>query len=80
MNKNTNKKSIVGNISISSLSIGTKHDYKHDRLWIRLPLEKMKYLLFSYHRSVVEAKQDIESHHSTRNACRIRWKMENGVS
>ena len=78
MNKNINKKSVVEEISISSWRLGTKHDYKHDRLWVRLPLEIMKYLLFI--RSGVEAKRGVKSHHSTHSACRIRWKIENGVS
>ena len=41
---------------------------KRDWLWVRLPLEEMKYLfkyIFSFLRSGVEAKRDVEFRHST---------------
>ena len=55
----------------------TKCDCKTDGLWVRSPLEEMKYLLkfiFPFLRSGVEAKRDVESCHSTRNASKIRHK------
>ena len=32
-----------------------------NRLWVRFPLEELKYLLFSFFRSSVEAKRGVES-------------------
>ena len=61
----------------------TKCDCKTDWLWIRSPLEEMKYLLkfiFPFLRSGVEAKRGVEFCHSTRNASRIRQKVGSGVS
>ena len=61
---------------------GTKCDCKTAWLWVRFPLEEMKYLLkfiFPFLRSVVEDKRGVEFCHSTRNASRIRQKVENGV-
>ena len=62
---------------------GTKSDCKIDWLWVRSPLEEMKYLLkfiFTFLRSGVEAKRGIELCHLTRNASRMRQKVGNGVS
>ena len=50
-------------------------DCKIDWLWVRSPLEVMKFLLkfiFPFLRSGVEAKGGVEFCHSTRNASRIR--------
>ena len=58
-------------------------DYKTNWLWVRSPLEEMKYLLkfiFPFLRSGVKVNRGIEFCHSTRNAFRIRQKMRNGVS
>ena len=55
-------------------SSGTKCDCKTDWLWVRSPLEEMKYLLkfiFPFLRSGVEAKRGVEFCHSTGNASRI---------
>ena len=43
-------------------------------------LEEMKYLIFSFFRSGVETKRDVEFHHLTRNASRNRRKVESEVS
>ena len=54
-----------------------------DWLWVRSPLEEMKYLfkfIFPFLRSGVEVKRGVEFCHSTRNASRIRQKVGNGVS
>ena len=62
---------------------GTRCDCKTDWLWVRSPLEEMKYLLkfiFPFLRSGVEVKRGVEFCHSTRNASRIRQKVGNGVS
>ena len=53
---------------------------KRDWLWIRSPLEEMKYLTVSFLRSDDEAKRGVECHHSTRYASRIRRRMESGIS
>ena len=61
---------------------GTKCDCKIDCLWVRSPLEEMKYLfkfIYSFLRSGIEAKR-VEFRPSTRNACRIREKVGNEVS
>ena len=61
----------------------TKCDCKTDWLWIRFPLEELKYLLkfiFPFLRSGLEAKRGVEFCHSTRNASKIRQKVGNGVS
>ena len=39
-------------------------DYKHDRLWVRFPLEEMKYKYFLFLRFGVEAKRGVRFHHS----------------
>ena len=54
-------------------------DRKRDRLCVPFPLAEMKHLIFSIHRSGVEAKRGVEFRHSIRNASRIRRKMEKGV-
>ena len=62
---------------------GTRYDCKTDWLWVRSPLEEIKYLfkfIFPFLRSSVEAKRGAEFCHSTRNASRIRQKVGNGVS
>ena len=45
--------SILSGIIHSGLSLrgGTKCDCKRDKLWVRFPLERMKYLIFSFLRS-----------------------------
>ena len=58
-------------------------DCKTDWLWVRSPLEEMKYLLkviFPFLRSGVEVTRGVEYCHSTRNASRIQQKVGNGVS
>ena len=60
-----------------------QYDCKIDWLWVRSQLEEMKYLftfIFSFLRSGVEAKRDVELRHSTRNASRFQRKVRNGVS
>ena len=52
-------------------------DCKRDRLWVRF--KAMKYLIFSFLRSGVEAKRVIEFRQSTRNAFRIRRMVTSGV-
>ena len=62
---------------------GRKCDCKTDWLWVRFPLEAMKYLLksiFPFLHTGVEAKRGVEFCHSTRNASRIWQKVGNGVS
>ena len=61
---------------------GTKCDWKTDWLWVRSPLDEMKYLLkfiFPFLRSGVEVTRGVEICHSTRNASRIRQKVGNLV-
>ena len=56
---------------------------KTEWLWVRSPLEEMKYLLkfkFPFLRSGVEAKRGVGLCHLTRNASRIRQKVGNAVS
>ena len=50
-------------------------DCKRDRSWVRFPLKKMKYLIFSFLHSVVEAMRGVECRPSTINAFRIRRKL-----
>ena len=60
-----------------------KCDCKIDWLWVRSPLEEVKYLftfIFSFISPSVMAKHSVELRHSTRNATRIRLKVGNGVS
>ena len=42
-------------------------------LWVRFPLDEMKYLIFSSLSFI-----NVRSYHSTRNTSRFRWKMRNG--
>ena len=70
-------------LKIEASRSGTKCDCKTDWLWLRCPLEEMKYLLkfiFPFLRSGAEAKPGVESCHSTRNAPRIQQQMGNGMS
>ena len=56
------------------------NDCKTDWLWVRSPLEEMKYLLkciFPFLRSDIEAKRGVEFHHSTPPEL---GGVENGVS
>ena len=56
----------------------TKCDCKTDWLWVRSPLEEMKYLLkfiFPFPRSGLEAKRGVEFCHSTRKASRNQQKV-----
>ena len=55
---------------------GTKCDCEIDWLWVRFPLEEMKYLciIFSFLRSAVEAKRGVEFRYSTRVASWILLK------
>ena len=58
-------------------------DCKIECLWVRSPLEKMKYLfkcIFPFILSGIKANRGIEFRHSTRNAFKIRRKVRNGVS
>ena len=50
---------------------------KYNRLWVRFPLEKKKYLIFSFTRSGNEANRGNEFRHSTRNPSRIPRKVGN---
>ena len=71
--------SIIG----QSWRSGTKYDCKNDCMWVRFPLEEMKYLLkfiFPFLRSGVEVERGVDFCHSTRNAFRIRQKVGNGMS
>ena len=61
---------ILYNIRDQSWRRGTKCDCKIDQLWVRYPLEDMKYLfqfILSFLRSSVEAKRGVEFRHSTCN-------------
>ena len=62
---------------------GTECDCKINWLWVRSPLEEMKFLLkfiFPFLRSGIEAKRGVDFYHSTRNTSRNWQKVENGVS
>ena len=50
---------------------------KRGRLWVRFSLDEMKYLIFSFPRSAIGAKRDVEFRYSTRNVSRIRRKVGN---
>ena len=89
-NKHVNFDVIVRSFILAFISIkislrgqswrsGTKSDCKTDWLWVRSPLEEMKFI-FAFLRSGVEAKRGVEFCHLTRNASRIRQKVGNGVS
>ena len=56
---------------------GHKRDCERVRLSVRV--QEVKYLIFSFLRSGVEAKHDVELHHSTSTPPDWR-KMGNGVS
>ena len=61
----------------------SKCECKIDWLWVRSPLEDMKYLfifIFSFLRSGVEAKRGLEFRNSTRNASSTRQEVGNGES
>ena len=61
---------------------GTKCDCNIDWLWVRSPLEEVKYLftfIFPFFRSGVEAKRGVEFRHSTRSDSRINGKWERCV-
>ena len=76
------KLSVVGILG-QSWRRGAKCDCKTDRLWVRYPLEEVKYLfkfISPLLRSGVEAKRGVEFCPSTRKASRIRQKMGNEVS
>ena len=45
-----------------------ERDCEHYRTWVRFPLEEIKYLIFLFLRSGVEAKNGVVFHHSTRSA------------
>ena len=81
----SNIKAILRNVKDNggqSWRRGIKCDCKIDWLWVRSPLEEMKYLLkfiFPFLRSGVEAKRDVEFCHSTRNVSRIQQKVGNRV-
>ena len=67
----------------ASRGAGAKSDCKTDWLWVRTPLEEMRYLfkfIFPFLCSVDEAKRGVEFCHSTRNTSRIRQKVGNRVS
>ena len=62
---------------------GTKCDCIFDWLWVRSPLEDMRYLLtfiFSFLRAGVEAKRGIEFRHSTRNSSSTGRILGDGVA
>ena len=74
---------LIDNDLSRSWRSGTKCGCKTDWLWVRSPLEEMKYLLkfiFPFLRSGVEAKRGVKLCHLTRNASRIRLKVGNGIS
>ena len=57
---------------------GSKCDCKTDWLWVRSPLEDMKYLfkfIFPFLLTGLEAKSGVEIRHYTRNATRIWRKL-----
>ena len=71
------------NYAKTNVVTGAQSVTKTDGLWVRSPLEKMKYLLkfiFPYLRTGVEAKRGVEFCHSIRNASRVRQKVGNGVT
>ena len=51
-------------------------DSKHVRLWIRVPLEELKYLIFCVLLSGFEAKRGVEFRHSKRSAPELSGKCE----
>ena len=62
---------------------GHKCDFKRVWLWVRFPLEEIKYLFkvkCSLFRPGVEAKRSVEFRHTARYVSRIRRKVDNGVS
>ena len=61
-----------------SCSVAQACNRKNDRLWVRIPIEKKKYLIFSILRSDGEAKLAVEIRHSTRNTITIRRKVGRG--
>ena len=66
---------LLSTVLLQSWRSGTRCDCKTDWLWVRSPLEEMKYLLkliFPFIRSSVEVKRGVEFCHSTRNASIIR--------
>ena len=46
-------------------------DCKRDRLWVRLPLQEMRYLIYPFLRSSVKAKRGVEFRHLTPNTFTI---------
>ena len=53
-------------------------DYKGvRRLWVLFPLEKIKYLMFSFTRFSNDAKYGVDLSHPTGNISRIQWKVGN---
>ena len=67
----------------ASLGAGAQSVTVKPWLWVRSPLEEMKYLLkfiFPFLCSGGGDKRGVEFCHSTRNASRIRQKVGNGVS
>ena len=61
---------------------GAQSDCKIDWLWVRTPLEEMKYLIkfiFPFLRSAVEETRGVEFCHSTGNSFRIAQNVSNGV-
>ena len=49
-------------------------DRKSDWLWVRSPLEDIKYLFFSFLRSGIETKRGVKFLHSTHNSYRVQRK------
>ena len=70
----------INNIWGQSWCRGTKCDCKTDWLWVRSPLEEMKYLLKFIFILWCRGKAHVEFCHSTRNDSRIRRKVGNEVS
>ena len=59
-------------ICAQSVTVNTKW------LWVRCPLQEIKYLIFSILRFGIEAKRGVKFRHSTRNSSKIggKWGME----
>ena len=48
-------------------------------LWVRFPLKRIKYLIFSFPHPGIEAKRGVKFCHSLRNTSTIRNEVKNGA-
>ena len=65
----------INEIIYNEASCGAKTqacDCKRDSLWVPILLAEMKYFIFSFIRSGVQAKGGVEFRHSTRNVEALR--------